>query len=239
MGVTVHVGLNVFLSDIENASIETIGDSTFIRTDINPITLGQQLVKRFFDIVISIIGLVFTGILSLFIAPIIKKQSPGPVFFKQERVGKNGRRFKMYKFRSMYMDAEERKKDLMDQNQMQGLMFKMDDDPRITPIGKFLRKSSIDEFPQFLNILKGDMSLVGTRPPTVDEVEMYHLHHMSRLAIKPGLTGMWQTSGRSDITDFEEVVKLDNEYIRNFSLLLDVKIIIKTFGAVFGMKGSK
>ena len=137
------------------------------------------------------------------------------------------------------MDAEERKKDLMDQNQMQGLMFKMDDDPRITPIGKFLRKSSIDEFPQFLNILKGDMSLVGTRPPTVDEVEMYHLHHMSRLAIKPGLTGMWQTSGRSDITDFEEVVKLDNEYIRNFSLLLDVKIIIKTFGAVFGMKGSK
>ena len=239
MGVTVHVGLNVFLSDIENASIETIGDSTFIRTDINPITLGQQLVKRFFDIVVSIIGLVFTGILSLFIAPIIKKQSPGPVFFKQERVGKNGRRFKMYKFRSMYMDAEERKKDLMDQNQMQGLMFKMDDDPRITPIGKFLRKSSIDEFPQFLNILKGDMSLVGTRPPTVDEVEMYHLHHMSRLAIKPGLTGMWQTSGRSDITDFEEVVKLDNEYIRNFSLLLDVKIIIKTFGAVFGMKGSK
>ena len=137
------------------------------------------------------------------------------------------------------MDAEDRKKELMEQNQMQGLMFKMDDDPRITPIGKFLRKSSIDEFPQFLNILKGDMSLVGTRPPTVDEVEMYHLHHMSRLAIKPGLTGMWQTSGRSDITDFEEVVKLDNEYIRNFSLLLDVKIIIKTFGAVFGMKGSK
>ncbi|SEF84115.1 exopolysaccharide biosynthesis polyprenyl glycosylphosphotransferase [Eubacterium ruminantium] len=239
MGVTVNVTLNVFLSELNNVSLETVGDTTFVKTNINPITLGQQLVKRIFDIIISILGLVFTGLLTVFIAPIIKKQSPGPVFFKQERVGKNGRRFKMYKFRSMYMDAEERKKELMSQNQMQGLMFKMDDDPRITPIGKFLRKTSIDEFPQFLNILKGDMSLVGTRPPTVDEVEMYHLHHMSRLAIKPGLTGMWQTSGRSDITDFEEVVKLDNDYIRNFSLLLDVKIIIKTFGAVLGMKGSK
>ena len=137
------------------------------------------------------------------------------------------------------MDAEERKKELMAQNQMQGLMFKMDHDPRIIPIGKFLRKTSLDEFPQFINILMGDMSLVGTRPPTVDEFERYHLHHLSRLAIKPGLTGMWQTSGRSDITDFEEVVKLDNYYIKNFSLMLDVKIILKTFGAVFAMRGSK
>ena len=121
---------------------------------------------------------------------------------------------------------------------MQGLMFKMDNDPRITPIGKFIRKTSIDEFPQFWNILKGDMSLVGTRPPTMDEYKQYDMHHLSRLAIKPGLTGMWQVSGRSDITDFEEVVKLDNEYIRNFSLWLDAKIIIKTFGTVLGMKGS-
>ncbi len=239
MGVIVHVSLDVFISDLPNVSIDTVEDTTLVTTHINSSTLGQQAVKRLFDIIVSVIGLIFTGILVIFITPIIKKQSPGPVFFKQERVGKNGRRFKMYKFRSMYMDAEERKKELMDQNQMQGLMFKMDDDPRIIPIGKFLRKTSLDEFPQFLNILKGDMSLVGTRPPTVDEYEMYHLHHLSRLAIKPGLTGMWQTSGRSDITDFEEVVRLDNEYIRNFSLGLDIKIIAKTFGAVLGMKGSK
>ena len=153
-------------------------------------------------------------------------------------MGKNGRRFKIYKFRSMYMDAEERKKELMAQNKMSGLMFKMDNDPRIIPIGKFIRKTSIDEFPQFLNILKGDMSLVGTRPPTVDEYEQYELHHKGRLAIKPGLTGMWQVSGRSDITDFEEVVKLDNEYIMNFSISLDIKILWKTVLTVLGRKGS-
>ena len=186
----------------------------------------------------SIIGLVFTVLLTLIIGPIIYFQSPGPIFFKQVRVGKNGRTFKFYKFRSMYMDAEERKKELMEQNKMQGLMFKMDDDPRIIPIGKFIRKTSLDEFPQFWNILKGDMSLVGTRPPTVDEYEQYEEHHKSRLAMKPGLTGMWQVSGRSDIVDFEEVVKLDNEYIRNFSIGLDIKILFGTVKAVLNRKGS-
>lgn len=138
----------------------------------------------------------------------------------------------------MYMDAEERKKELMEKNKMSGLMFKMDDDPRITPIGKFIRKTSIDEFPQFINIFKGDMSLVGTRPPTLDEYVKYEQHHKSRLAIKPGLTGLWQVSGRSDITDFEEVVKLDNEYIKNYSLSFDLKIILKTIGVVLKRKGS-
>ena len=136
------------------------------------------------------------------------------------------------------MDAEERKKELMEQNKMTGLMFKMDDDPRITPIGKFIRKTSLDEFPQFINIFKGDMSLVGTRPPTVDEFKQYDAHHKSRLAIKPGLTGLWQVSGRSDITDFEEVVRLDNEYIRNFSISYDLKIILKTVAVVFKREGS-
>ena len=138
----------------------------------------------------------------------------------------------------MYMDAEERKKELMAHNKMDGLMFKMDDDPRIMPIGKFIRRVSIDELPQSINILKGDMSLVGTRPPTVDEYEQYELHHKSRLAAKPGLTGMWQVSGRSDITDFEEVVKLDTEYISNFSLGLYLKILFKTVAVVLGKKGS-
>jgi len=238
MGVTVYFGLNMELGSISNVSVETIGDYTLITSSISTGTPGELFIKRIFDVMVGLVGVIFTGILYLIFAPIIKSQSPGPAFFAQERVGKNGKTFKMYKFRSMYMDAEERKKELMEQNQMQGLMFKMDNDPRIMPIGKFIRKTSIDEFPQFWNILKGDMSFVGTRPPTLDEYMQYDMHHLSRLAIKPGLTGMWQVSGRSDITDFEEVVRLDNEYIRNFSLLLDVKIILKTFGAVLGQKGS-
>ena len=145
----------------------------------------------------------------------------------------------------MYLDAEERKAELMAQNKVKdGMMFKMENDPRIIGgengkgIGNFIRKTSIDEFPQFLNVLKGDMSLVGTRPPTLDEWEKYELHHRARLAIKPGLTGMWQVSGRSDITDFEEVVKLDTKYIMNWSLGKDIKILLKTVWVVLKKKGS-
>jgi len=138
------------------------------------------------------------------------------------------------------MDAEERKKELMAQNEMQGFMFKMEDDPRILPgIGHRIRDWSLDEFPQFWNVFKGDMSLVGTRPPTVDEFKQYEAHHKSRLSFKPGITGLWQVSGRSNITDFEEIVRLDNEYIRNWNLGLDLKILIKTVGVVLGRKGSK
>lgn len=238
MGITVYFGLDMELGSISNVSVETVGDYTLITSSISTGTPGELFIKRIFDVMVGFVGVIFTGFFYLIFAPIIKAQSPGPAFFAQERVGKNGKIFKMYKFRSMYMDAEERKKELMNQNQMSGLMFKMDNDPRIMPIGHFIRKTSIDEFPQFWNILKGDMSFVGTRPPTKDEYMQYDMHHLSRLAIKPGLTGMWQVSGRSDITDFEEVVRLDNEYIRNFSLLLDVKIILKTFGTVLGQKGS-
>ena len=239
MGINTHVVLNLEIEDLPNAMLEPLGDYSVINASISQGSAGELIIKRIVDIVASIFGLLITGILFLIFAPIIKLQSPGPVFFAQQRVGKNGKIFKMYKFRSMYADAEERKKELMDQNQMQGLMFKMDNDPRIMPIGKFIRKTSIDEFPQFWNIFKGDMSLVGTRPPTLDEYKQYDPHHLSRLAIKPGLTGMWQTSGRSEITDFEEIVRLDNEYIRNFSLFLDIKLIFKTFITVLGMKGSK
>ncbi len=139
----------------------------------------------------------------------------------------------------MYVDAEERKKELMAQNEMKGLMFKMEDDPRITKVGKFIRKTSIDEFPQFYNVLKGDMSLVGTRPPTEDEFKQYSLYYRRRLCMTPGLTGMWQVSGRSDIEDFEEVVKLDLEYIDNWSIGLDIKILLKTVWGIFAGKGSK
>ena len=199
------------------------------------------------DICGGLAGCILTGIIFLFVAPAIYIKSPGPIFFSQYRVGKNGRKFKIYKFRSMYMDAEERKKELMKQNRVSdGLMFKMENDPRVIGskkgpgkgIGNFIRKTSLDEFPQFFNVLKGDMSLVGTRPPTVDEWEKYELHHRARLAIKPGLTGMWQVSGRSEITDFEEVVKLDTKYISEWSFMLDIKILFKTVLIVLGQKGS-
>ena len=183
-------------------------------------------------------GLVLTGILFIIFSPVIYLQSPGPIFFSQKRVGRNGRVFKLHKFRSMCPDAEERKQELMAQNKMNGQMFKVDDDPRIIPIGRFMRRTSLDEFPQFWNVLKGDMSLVGTRPPTVDEYEQYELHHKMRLAAKPGITGMWQVSGRSDIVDFEEVLALDTKYISEWNLGLDIKILWKTFRVLAKRNGA-
>ena len=195
--------------------------------------------KRVLDFILSLIGLVVLSPVLLIIALIIKMTSPGPVFFKQKRVGKNGRYFYIYKFRSMYKDAEARKAALMEKNEMKGLMFKMTDDPRVTKVGKFIRATSIDELPQFWNILKGDMSLVGTRPPTVDEFQQYEARHKRRLSMKPGLTGMWQVSGRSNIEDFEDVVRMDLDYIDNWSLQLDAKIILKTIVVIFKKVGAK
>lgn len=198
----------------------------------------MRLVKRVMDIIGALIGLIFTGILFPFVALAIKLDSPGPVIFKQTRLSKNGRQFDIYKFRTMYRDAEERKKELMALNEMQGNMFKMENDPRITKVGAFLRKTSIDELPQFLNVLMADMSLVGTRPPTVDEFKKYTDIQKRRLSIRPGLTGMWQVSGRSKISDFDEIVRLDLEYIDNWSLKLDFKILAKTIWVVFARKGA-
>ena len=195
--------------------------------------------KRALDIFGGLVGMVILVVATIFVAPAIKLESPGPVFFGQTRIGKNGRRFTFYKFRSMYQDAEQRKKELMAQNEVKGLMFKMEHDPRITRVGRFIRKTSIDELPQFWNVLRGDMSLVGTRPPTVDEFERYEAKHKCRLSMTPGLTGMWQTSGRSDIKDFDEVVQLDMEYIDNWTILKDIKILFKTVAVVFLGKGSR
>ena len=203
------------------------------------------MLKRCMDIVGGLVGMIITIIIGIFIAPVIFIKSPGPVIFKQWRIGRNGKKFQIYKFRSMYLDAEERKAELMAKNKIKdGMMFKLENDPRIIGgengkgIGNFIRNTSLDEFPQFLNVLKGDMSLVGTRPPTMDEWEKYKLHHRKRMAIKPGLTGLWQVSGRSDITDFEEVVKLDTEYINNCSISYDILIILKTIKVVLFRKGS-
>ena len=241
MGVVTHVQLAALNELGKNQVVEEIAGYMVLSSSINIVSSWQLLVKRLMDIAGGLVGCIFTGIIYIFIAPIMKVKSQGPVFFSQVRMGKNGKPFKIYKFRSMYMDAEERKKELMEKNNIKdGLMFKMDDDPRIIKgIGHFIRKTSLDEFPQFWNILKGDMSLVGTRPPTMDEWDKYELHHRRRLAIKPGLTGMWQVSGRSEITDFEEVVELDTKYIEQWSIGLDIKILFKTVTVVFTGSGAK
>ena len=199
---------------------------------------GHVLAKRTLDIIGALVGLFFCGLAALVLFPLIKKDG-GPAIFAQERIGKNGRRFKFYKFRSMYTDAEERKKDLMAQNTMIGGMFKVNNDPRITPIGRFIRKTSLDELPQFYNVLIGDMSLVGTRPPTVDEYEQYTPEQKRRLSFKPGITGLWQVSGRSQITDFNEVVRLDVAYIDEWTIWSDIRILLKTFRVVWEKDGAK
>ena len=229
--------------------------------EIRPITIdagrqhrryGYRFIKRVFDFVASLLGLIILSPLFLLIAIAIKVEDPkGAVFYSQTRLGRGEVPFKMYKFRSMYMDAEERKAELMAQNKMSdGRMFKLDFDPRVignkilpdgtrkTGIGEFIRKTSLDEFPQFWNVLNGSMSLVGTRPILQDELLKYELHHRARIAIKPGITGMWQVSGRSDITDFEEVVRLDTEYISNWNFGLDIKILFKTVMTVLKREGS-
>jgi len=239
MGITVHFSLDGVIEELPEGRIGRVGGFTVMTASLKFATDGELAIKRLMDIAGSLVGLLITGIAFIFVAPIIYIQSPGPIFFSQERVGKNGRKFRIYKFRSMYMDAEERKKELMAQNKMQGLMFKMDNDPRIFPFGHFIRRTSIDELPQFWNILKGDMSLVGTRPPTVDEYEQYELRHKVRLSVKPGLTGMWQVSGRSDITDFDEVVALDEKYVSEWSVWLDIKILFKTIKVVLLSKGAE
>ena len=239
MGVNCHYALDITSSAQGNARMEMFGDMFMATYTLRTQSTWQLLMKRLMDICGAIVGLVLCGIISIFLVPAIKLDSPGPAIFSQIRIGKNGRRFKFYKFRSMYIDAEERKKELMKNNEMDGLMFKMEDDPRITKVGKFIRKTSLDEFPQFWNVLIGDMSLVGTRPPTEDEFNKYNGHYKRRLMMTPGITGLWQVSGRSSIKDFDEVVKLDLEYIDNWSLLGDIKILFKTVISVIKRDGAE
>ncbi|MDJ0733506.1 MAG: anti-sigma factor antagonist [Nostocaceae cyanobacterium] len=193
----------------------------------------RSWMKRFIDIVGALVGLVITAILSIPIAIAITLDDPGPILFSQTRCGWMGKRFQIWKFRSMYVDAEARKAELEQQNQVQGAFFKIDNDPRITGIGNFLRRTSLDELPQFWNVLKGEMSLVGTRPPTPDEVERYEVPEWQRLDVKPGMTGEWQVNGRSTIRKFEDVIRLDLQYQKNWSLLYDLKLILKTLVILF------
>jgi lipopolysaccharide/colanic/teichoic acid biosynthesis glycosyltransferase len=187
--------------------------------------------KRSLDIVGALIGLVIFAIIAAPIAIAIKLDSPGPVFYQQERYGLRGQRFTIRKFRSMVQNADELKASIP--NQAKGLIFKNENDPRVTRVGRFLRKTSLDEFPQFWNVLIGHMSLVGTRPPTHDEVSQYNEHHWKRLNVKPGLTGEWQVNGRSAVKDFEEIVSLDMRYQHRWTPLYDLAIIGRTFAIIF------
>lgn len=189
--------------------------------------------KRFIDIVGALTGLVITAILSIPIIIAIGFDDPGPIFFGQIRCGWMGKHFKMWKFRSMCVDAEAKKAELQKLNQVKGAFFKIDKDPRVTNVGQFLRRTSLDELPQFWNVLKGEMSLVGTRPPTPDEVECYEVPEWQRLDVKPGMTGEWQVNGRSSIRNFEDVIRLDLQYQKNWSLTYDLKLIFKTVAILF------
>ena len=250
MGLTVHFRLPV-LDRIEKACCDETSAVRISRelsrcAGGNVVTMGtvelklrDQVLKRTMDIVGGIVGCIISIPIIALVAIPLKLESPGPLIFKQRRVGRNGRVFYIHKLRSMYVDAEARKKELMAQNEMNGLMFKMEDDPRITRVGRFIRRTSIDELPQFFDVVRGSMSLVGTRPPTLDEYRQYESHHKRRLSMKPGITGLWQVSGRSDIDDFEEVVKLDVQYIDNWSIWMDIYLLFKTVGVVFDRKGAK
>ena len=244
MGITVHVNIPILEKILQNSKFDNINCSMVAG---HPVAIfapavhndREIILKKTTDFIGGLLGTVLSLPIILITAIPLLIESPGPLIFKQARVGKNGRIFNIYKLRSMYADAEKRKQALMAQNKMDGHMFKMDNDPRITKVGKFIRKYSIDELPQFWNVLKGDMSLIGTRPPTVEEFEQYESHHKRRLSMKPGITGLWQVSGRSNIQDFEEVVKLDCEYIDTWSPALDIRILFKTVNVVLTHKGDE
>ena len=252
MGITMYYSMTALDDGRWPANdIQKLGNYKVLTSSVKFISTGWLALKRLLDILGGLVGCVFTILLTLIIGPMIYIKSPGSIFFKQERIGRNGKPFKIIKFRSMYLDAEMQKAALMEQNKMQGLMFKMDDDPRIIGsekkdkngrskgIGNFIRRTSIDEFPQFFNVLAGNMSLVGWRPCTKNEWAQYNLEHRSRAGMKPGITGMWQVSGRSKITDFNEVVRLDQEYVENWSFFLDIKILLKTVVVVLTGKGAE
>ena len=252
MGITIHTALTN-LDDIESRhkNVEWICGHLTITTSLGYITGRDVLLKRLMDIAGGFIGSLITVILTIPVGLAIFVSDPGPIFFSQIRIGENGKKFKIYKFRSMYKDAEARKKQLAQKTgQEDQLMFKMEHDPRIIGqkelrdgkwkkgVGGWIRDLSIDEFPQFFNVLKGDMSLVGTRPPTVDEWERYEPFHRARMSTRPGITGLWQVSGRSKIRDFDTVVRLDREYIENWSLKQDIHILFKTVYVVLTRKGA-
>lgn len=238
VGIHVKILPALWSENQYSLSVESNQGIPFICLQNSNINANGILYKRLVDIIGSLIGIIILSFIYPIIAILIKLDSPGPILFKQLRKGQHGRIFQLYKFRTMHNNAEAMKNQLLLKNEMKGFMFKMEDDPRITKFGKFLRKTSLDEFPQFINVFKGEMSLVGTRPPTVEEVDKYKLEHLKRISAKPGITGLWQVSGRNKINDFEEVVRLDCKYLDNWSLSNDFLILLKTIHIVLTRKGA-
>jgi len=237
-GITTRIDINFFPHKISRAYMEELHGIPLLTFTTTPYNEARLLLKRLFDLLVASLVLILCCPVFLLIGLLIKATSEGPILFRQVRVGLNGRQFVLYKFRSMVQNAEEMKRHLKHLNEMDGPVFKIKNDPRVTPIGWFLRRSSLDEFPQFYNVLRGDMSIVGPRPHSMEDVEKYQLWHRRRLSIKPGVTGFWQINGRNKVVDFKDLMGMDLHYIDNWSLELDFKIFIKTIFVVLSGKGA-
>ncbi len=208
---------------------EMLGDGLYLMSlETAPQNPGLLFLKRAIDILGACAGMVILTCAFIIVAPLVRLESRGPIIFRQKRIGRNGRFFSLYKFRTMRSDAASEKPQLLEANEMRGHLFKMRNDPRVTMVGRFLRRTYLDELPQLWNVLKGDMSLVGTRPPTPDEVAHYSPHHRRRLSVRPGITGLWQITGNGRVRDFEDVVRLDCDYIERWSIWLDLSILMRT-----------
>ncbi|HEX8153013.1 MAG TPA: sugar transferase, partial [Thermoanaerobaculia bacterium] len=238
LGIRTRVAMNFFPNRVARIEIEELEGVPFLTFTTTPSNETQLAFKRLLDVGIAVLLLALTFPVILLAALAIKLSSPGSVVFKQKRIGLNGRMFTLYKFRTMIADAHDRREEFAHLNEMNGPAFKAKNDPRVTPVGRWLRKFSLDELPQLWNVLKGDMSLVGPRPPIPEEVESYHRWHRRRLSMKPGLTCLWQISGRNDIADFDRWMQLDLQYIDNWSPSLDLKILLRTIPAVLSGKGA-
>jgi len=239
-GVEAWLKADFFPTKISRTSFDEFRGQPVLIYRSTPEASWQSAVKQVLDVTVAAALLLVLAPVFALVALLIKRSSPGPVFFKQERAGLNGHPFTMYKFRTMVTNAEQLKQELAALNEMSGPVFKITHDPRVIPVGRFLRKFSIDEFPQFYNVLRGEMSLVGPRPLPLDEVRRFDdVAHRRRLSVKPGLTCLWQVSGRNQVTDFKEWVRLDLEYIDNWSLWLDLQILVRTVPAVFAGVGAK
>jgi len=237
LGIDIRVVPDLYDGLAWNAPVEYIGQFPTIPLHRRDLPLGVLLLKRALDMTVSVLGMMVLWPFMLFIALAVKFDSTGPVFYRAQRIGRKGRTFVCYKFRTMVTNADKLKEDLLHRNERDGILFKISDDPRITRIGRFLRKYSLDELPQFYNVLRGDMSLVGPRPPMASEVEQYDLAHLRRLDVLPGMTGLWQVEARQD-PSFDSYISLDTAYVENWSLWLDMKILARTIGVVFSGTGS-
>lgn len=220
------------------STVESLGTSTLSTAPHPSVSSGLGLLKILMDRGLAALGLLLLAPLLLAIAIAVKLDSPGPVFFTQRRVGLNGRTFSIYKFRSMQIDAEARLQELLHRNEMQGPLFKIKDDPRVTRIGRILRKLSLDELPQLINVMKGEMSLVGPRPPLPSEVSHFEPWQLHKFCVRPGVTGLWQVSGRSELLSFDQAIMLDLDYVARWSLALDLKILFKTVPVVLSARGA-